>query len=310
MNVCGRTAIYNLNNNPVHPGKGNPMSRLLGVGACQIEPKSGDIQQNLDALARQVDIMRSYSPWIKLICAPELSLQGPYRMETTAQPIPGPITQFCSDLARTHGIYLIPGSIYEQAGETIYNTAPVFDPQGNLVARYRKMYPWRPYEKTTSGCETVVFDIPGAGRVGVCICYDLWFPEVIRDLVWKGAEVIVIPTFTSTQDRSQEIILCRAAAITNQCYVISINALGRGSKGQSLIVDPEGNILQQAGQLPENLMAILDLEHVRQVREYGTCGVSRSVASFIHESHCFPYQKERAQTPLTTTLRSLESIED
>lgn len=67
---------------------------------------------------------------------------------------------------------------------------------------------------------------------------------------------------------------------------------------------------QQAGQLPENLMAMLDSDHVSQVREYGTCGVSRSVASFIHESHRFPYQKEYAQTPLTTALTRLESIED
>ena len=55
-----------------------------------------------------------------------------------------------------------------------------------MVARYRKMYPWRPYEKTASGSKTVVFEITGVGRVGVCICYDLWFPEVIRDLVLQG----------------------------------------------------------------------------------------------------------------------------
>ncbi|MCB2148179.1 MAG: carbon-nitrogen hydrolase family protein [Deltaproteobacteria bacterium] len=278
------------------------MNRLLGMGVCQLETDTADIQKNMDSLAGQIKIMRAYSPWIKLVCAPELCLQGPYHMASSAETIPGPISDFCADLARKHEIYLIPGSLYEKAGNTVYNTSPVFTPQGKMVARYRKMYPWRPYEKTVSGSETVVFDIAGVGRVGVCICYDLWFPEVIRDLVFKGAEVIMVPTLTGTQDRSQEIILCRAAAIANQCYVASINGASRISKGESLIVDPEGNIMQKAGQLPENLMAMLDLSRVDQVRQYGTCGVSRPVASFLHESHRFPHQEPRMKTPLLDTI--------
>jgi len=97
--------------------------------------------------------------------------------------------------------------------------------------------------------KTVVFDIPDLGRVGVCICYDLWFPELIRDLIFKGAEVIVIITLSGTQDRRQETVLCQAAAIQNQCYVMSINGVGGGGKGESLIVDPEGIVTQQAWQL-------------------------------------------------------------
>lgn len=293
-----------------HPGKGNPMNRLLGIGACQLQPVAGDVQKNMDALARQTDIMLRYSPWIKLICAPELSLQGPSQMEASAQPIPGPITDFCADLARSRGIYLVPGSLYERSANRIYNTAPVFDPEGNMIARYRKMYPWRPHEKTHSGRETVVFDIPSAGRVGICICYDLWFPEVIRDLVCKGAEIIVIPTFTWSQDRNQEIILSRAAALTNQCYVVSVNAAGPNAKGQSLIVDPEGNLLQQAGQLPENMVAMLDLAHTENIRNYGTCGVSRPVASFFHESHQFPHQAQDAPPRAMTAMEKLRPIED
>jgi len=278
------------------------MSRLLGMGVCQLETDTANTQKNMESLATQIKIMRAYSPWIKLVCAPELCLQGPYHMASSAETIPGPISDFCADLARKHEIYLIPGSLYEKAGKTIYNTSPIFTPQGKMVARYRKMYPWRPYEKTASGSETVVFDIADVGRVGVCICYDLWFPEVIRDLVFKGAEVIMVPTLTGTQDRSQEIILCRAAAIANQCYVVSINGAGQISKGESLIVDPEGNIMQKAGQLPENLMAMLDLSRVDQVRQYGTCGVSRPVASFLHESHRFPHQMPGAKTPLSGTI--------
>lgn len=266
------------------------MSRLLGIGVCQMQTEFGQIQQNLETLARHVAQILHYSPWVKLVCAPELCLQGPAQMERNAEEIPGTITKFCAELAHRHQIYLIPGTLYEKVGNDYFNTAPIFSPQGEMIAKYRKMYPWRPYEKTLAGRETVVFEIPGVGVVGICICYDLWFPEVIRDLVWKGAELILVPTFTGTQDRRQELILCQAAAIANQSFVVSVNGLGRDAKGQSLMVDPEGNILQRAGQLPENLMAMLDLERVSQVRQYGTCGVSRPVASFFQEAHRFAYQ--------------------
>ncbi|MBU0465880.1 MAG: carbon-nitrogen hydrolase family protein, partial [Proteobacteria bacterium] len=121
--------------------------------------------------------------------------------------------------------------------------------------------------------------------------------EVIRDLAFKGAQIIFIPTAAGTQDRSQEIILTQAAAIQNQCYVVSINGLGingvsSGGKGKSLIVDPEGKIVQKAGQLQENLIAMLDLDAVQRSRDYGIAGVSRPLASFFHEKHRFDYQTQ------------------
>lgn len=279
------------------------MNRLLGIGLCQLDTDSAHTEKNMKSLGTQLGLMLRYSPWIQLVCAPELCLQGPFHMASAAEPIPGPISQFCADLARKYRVHLVPGSLYEKENDAIYNTAPVFDPQGQLIARYRKMYPWRPYEKTCSGNETVVFDVADVGRVGVCICYDLWFPEVSRDLVLKGAEIILVPTFTGTQDRRQEIILCRAAAISNQCYIASVNASGKGSKGQSLLVDPEGNVMQMAGRQPENLLAMLDLNRVDQVRRYGTCGVSRPITSFLHESHRFPHQSPGAKTPLSRKLK-------
>jgi predicted amidohydrolase len=85
--------------------------------------------------------------------------------------------------------WLIPGSIYERAGEDVFNTAPVINPGGEVVARYRKMYPFLPYEKgVNSGTDSVVFDVPEVGRFGVSICYDGWVPETTRARVWKGAD--------------------------------------------------------------------------------------------------------------------------
>jgi len=266
------------------------MNRTIGIGTCQIPTIPGKVEENKQNLVRQIKMLKFYCPWLSFVSAHELCLQGAAGMELTAEEIPGPMTEFCADLACTYGIYLLPGTMYEKDGDRYYNTAPLFDPQGNLIATYRKMYPWRPYETVTPGTDTTVIEIPGIGTIGICICYDLWFPELIRDLIWKGAELIVIPTSTTTPDRQQELVLCRAAAITNQCYIVSINGTGRSGTGQSVIVDPEGTVIQHTGQTSETMSAILDLDHVQRIRSYGTCGVTRPVASFFHERHRFDYQ--------------------
>jgi formamidase len=282
--------------------KGYDMEKVLGLGACQISTRHGDIEGNLKLLDQSIKAIKSNSPWVSLVCAHELCIQGTADMESVAQEIPGSISERCSALARKYGIYLVPGSLYEKRDGIFYNTAAVFDPQGNLIASYRKLYPWKPIEKTTPGRKTMVFDISDC-RIGVCICYDLWFPEVIRDLAWKGAEVVLIPTSTTTPDRNQEIILARAAAIANQCFIVSVNGTGRGGIGRSLMVDPEGNIMQMTGQVPENMSAILDLARVKSIRENGTCGVTRPLASFFHEQHRFEYQdREYASSPVFKEL--------
>ncbi|OQY01291.1 MAG: hypothetical protein B6I22_14675 [Desulfobacteraceae bacterium 4572_123] len=221
------------------------MSGLLGLGACQMEVDPDDVQKNLENMAGQVELIKYYSPWVKIVAAPELCFQGAPDFEKKAIEIPNLITDFCSKIAETNNIYFIPGSIYEKKGDNIYNSSPVFDDKGNIIETYRKMYPWRPHETTVSGDKTLVFDIPDIGRIGLCNCYDLWFPELIRDLVFKGARIIFVLTAAGTQDRCQEVILCRAAAIQNQCYMVSVNGVGYGGKGESMIVDPEGNIVQK-----------------------------------------------------------------
>lgn len=273
------------------------MSRLLGLAACQLEVVPGEIEKNLENMVRQIKLVKYYSPWVKLVVASELIIQGAPNFENIAESIPGPITQFCSDVAKEHQIYFIPGSMYEKKGKDIYNASPVFDDTGKLIHVYHKMYPWRPHEKTVSGKKTLVFEIPGMARIGLCNCYDMWYPELIRDLVFKGAEVILVPTAAGTQDREQELILARAAAIQNQCYIVSINGLGingvsSGGKGHSMIVDPEGKIVQKAGQLQENLIAMLDIGAVQRSRDFGVAGVTRPIASFFYEKHRFDYQTQ------------------
>ena len=120
------------------------------------------------------------------------------------------------ETAAALGVWLIPGTVPELGdGGHVYNTQVVFDPCGNLVASYRKVFPWRPYEAWSSGHEFAVFDLPGSGRAGLSICYDAWFPESTRSVAWLGAEFVVNVVKTIGADRKQERVLAQANAIVN-----------------------------------------------------------------------------------------------
>ena len=261
------------------------MTRPLPILAVQSAPIPGDIAATWAKFEGESRALLKAYPQARLVVWPELYLAAlgamaeatpaAARPSQIAEPIPGPLTARLGGLARELGVWLIPGSIYERGeGRRIHNTALAFSPDGELVARYRKLFPWRPYESTLPGDELCVFDAPGIGRIGLMICYDGWFPEVARGLAWLGAELIVQPTATPTADREQELVLARANAIANQVYLVNVNLGGRGP-GRSVIVDPEGRILQQAGNGEEELSEVIDLDTVARVRRFGTAGLNR-----------------------------------
>ena len=116
--------------------------------------------------------------------------------------------------------------MFEDAGDVrICNTAVVIDPDGEIVAKYRKMFPFRPYEtdEVSAGTEVCLFDVPGVGRFGLSICYDIWFPETTRQLTSQGVEVLLHPVLTGTADRDAELAIARATAAQFQCYVFDVN---------------------------------------------------------------------------------------
>ena len=152
----------------------------------------------------------------------------------------------------------------------VYNTTPVINPQGEVVARFRKLFPFRPYESDVAGGKDFcVFDVPGVGRFGVSICYDMWFPETTRTLVAMGAEVILHPTMTDTIDRDVELSIARASAVTNQVYFFDINGVGDGGVGRSIVCDPSGYVLHQADGGAEIMPIEVDFARVRRERERG-----------------------------------------
>jgi formamidase len=215
------------------------------------------------------------------VLLPELhlaALPGPLeeRAPVEAVEIPGPLTESLGAIARETGLWLVPGTVFERGeGELVHNTCPVFSPEGELVASYRKVFAWQPHEGCAPGDRFETFEIPDVGRIGLSICYDGSFPETARQLAWMGAEVVLNVSLTTTSDRAQELVMARANAIFNQLYVVSLNAASPAGLGRSAIFDPEGVVRLEAGDGEEVLTDVLDLDAVTRVRRYGTAGVSR-----------------------------------
>ena len=118
-----------------------------------------------------------------------------------------------SAIAKELDTWLVPGTFYEQTKDQVFNVAPVFNPDGVIVQKCRKNFPWLPYEKGVASSDDIcVFSIDKTTKVGVHICYDLWFPETSRALALNGAEIIINPTLTPTKDRDIEQVMVQATA--------------------------------------------------------------------------------------------------
>ena len=264
------------------------MSRVVRIAGVQAEPRP--IGGSLDDFEREVRELLSQHDDVTIMIYPELHLFGSEnhraedqngRLRASAVPLSDPFVTRLGDIARAAGVWLLPGSICERGpGDELFNTALVFSPAGELVASYRKVFPWRPSEPYDMGDRFVVFDIDGVGRFGLSICYDAWFPEATRHLAWMGAEAILNIVKTTTPDRAQELVLARANSIVNQTFTVSINCAGPIGKGRSLIVDPEGTVLVEVDEKPTVLVHSIDLDAVARVRETGTAGVNRMWSQF------------------------------
>ena len=215
--------------------------------------------------------------------------------------------RLCSAAAK-HKLWIIPGSLYEKRDGAIFNTTPVINPQGEVIARYRKIFPFLPYERSIEpGNEFVVFDVPEVGRFGISICYDMWFPETTRSLVSLGAEVILHPTMTNTIDRDPEIAIARASALVNQCYFVDINVAGNLGVGQSVICGPGGEVIYQAGIGREIIPFEVDLGYLRRCRERGWQGLGQPLKSFRDNPVVYPaYAAARAPSEALESLGALE----
>jgi deaminated glutathione amidase len=267
---------------------------VFSVAGLQLELAAAD---NVSALVGEVRAAKARHPWLDMVVLPELASLGP-RLDQAVR-LPGPIERRYCELARALGIWLLPGSLYERRGGRIFNTAPLIDPSGRVVGRYRKIFPWLPYERGVApGREFVVANVPGKARVGVSICYDSWFPEVSRSLAWLGTEIMLHPTLTFSVDRDVELSIARATAASHQCYVVDINSAGPLGNGRSIVCGPGGEVIHQAGSGRELIAVRLDLDHLRRCRATGWHGLGQPLKSFRDSKLRFPcYRPGRRRSP-------------
>jgi predicted amidohydrolase len=180
------------------------------------------------------------------------------------------------------------GSIIETipANPRGYNTSCLLDPSGRIVARYRKIHLFdidlpgrvsvRESNDRTPGADVVTAATP-LGTIGMSVCYDLRFPELYRRLAAAGAEILLVPSaFTFPTGAAHWEVLCRARAIENQCWVIAANQTGKSPHGfadygHSLIVDPWGTVVAQAGDEPGVLLATVDHDRTARIRRELPC---------------------------------------
>ncbi len=265
------------------------------------------LHSNVDGMIQRLDILMARFPWTQMVLFSELAPYGP--LHRYAQPARNDaITQFC-EAAQRHKVWLIPGSMFIKGDDgRIRNTSVVIDPQGEIVTRYDKMFPFRPYEvEIEAGTEFCLFDVPEVGRFGLSICYDIWFPETTRQLTSQGVEVLLHPVLTGTTDRDAELAIARATAAQFQCYVFDVNGLGAGGVGKSCVVDPTSMVLHQSAGQEDMFPIEIDLDMVRRQRETGMKGLGQVLKSFRDRSTDFAiYDRDSGADAYLQTLGPLE----
>ncbi len=260
----------------------------MKIRVAAVQLNSGD-DKAANIAEAEAAIVRAAEAGARLVVLPELwTYLGPQEGNArNAEPIPGPVTERLAALAREHHLILHGGSMLEAppdpaADSRPANTAVLFDPQGNLIATYRKIHlfdaapddsaaPYRESATVAPGGRIVTAEIADL-RLGLATCYDLRFPEVFRALALAGAEILLLPAaFTRETGRDHWEPLVRARAIENGCFIVAAGQTGEHPRdrwcwGHSLIVDPWGDILADAGTEPGLALAEIDTSRVADVR--------------------------------------------
>lgn len=266
------------------------MTQNLRIALVQVDSETtNDLAEFERRMRRLVASYDAFTLWV----FPELHLEPASAHAdpaTNARGLADESLERLGRLARELGIWLVPGSIYERAEDgRIHNTAIVFSPDGKRVAAYRKIFPWRPREATAPGDAFEVFDLPGYGRVGLSICYDIWFPEHTRHLAWMGADLILNLVQTATSDRAQELAIVRGNAIMNQVWIASLNAAAPAGRGRSVLVDPAGFVHAASPDASEEVLTgVIDIAAAARTRNEGTAGVSRPWHQFHSDDDPIP----------------------
>lgn len=245
------------------------------AAAIQFTVNQGDIEANL-AYAREA-LARVAAQGARLAVLPEMWSTGfAYKNLTgLAEQTDRVVAELCQ-LSQQLKLVIV-GSQPEPAGaDRVYNTIHLID-NGQVVARYRKLHLFSLLgeDKAFKAGEGWCLTETSIGKVGVIVCYDLRFPELSRRLALEGAQVICVPAQWPKPRQEHWRTLLRARAIENQLYVVACNACGVIGKldffGMSMVIDPKGEVLVDAGETPGEVLALLDWQAMDSWRAQIPC---------------------------------------
>jgi nitrilase len=265
-----------------HVAKDEGQAGITRVAAVQLA-SGPNVKGNLNEAGRLIEM--AVAQGAKLVALPEyfaiMGMHDDDKVKAREKPGEGPIQEFLATTARRHGIWLVGGSVPLDASSPhkVRNSCLVYDDQGKLAARYDKIHLFgftmgqERYEEERTiepGQDVVTVDAPFA-RLGLSICYDLRFPELYRAM--KPVDIILVPSaFTETTGKAHWEALIRARAIENLAYVIApaqggYHLSGRETHGDSMIVDPWGVVLDRLTRGSGVVVAGVNLQHLRNLRE-------------------------------------------
>jgi predicted amidohydrolase len=255
--------------------------------AAAIQMASGpNVQANLHEADRL--IAQAVEAGAELVVLPEnfafMGMKESDKLGVCEQEGSGPLQEFLSDQARRHGIWLVGGTIplCSTSSNKVYAACLLFDDHGKLVARYDKIHlfdvelvesaeSYNESATTEHGKDIIVVDTP-FGRLGLAVCYDLRFPELFRGMLDQGVEIVALPSaFTAITGRAHWESLIRARAIENLTFLIAAaqggyHVNGRETHGDSMIVDPWGNVLDRLPRGSGVVLADIDCERLKSTR--------------------------------------------
>jgi predicted amidohydrolase len=259
--------------------KGNQMKEKIKVALAQISAKREDKKENLRKIEEYTTRAKELSA--DLVIFPELSLTGYVlhdQIYELAEVIPGPSTDIIGDLAKKTGTHIIFGmpELSEKTKATLYNTAVLVGPKG-FVGKFRKMYlpTYSVFEEKRyfrPGYRPAAFSTP-IGKIGLFICYDIFFPEVCRLTRLKGAELMVCISASPAVRRNYFEIFTAARALENTAFLAYVNLAGMEDGlqfwGGSRLVGPTGDIIEKAKYDEESLVVCeVDYRDIRTAETF------------------------------------------
>lgn len=253
---------------------------FIHIGIIQLKT-TADKQTNLETAALHVAKVKEQGAQMAIL--PEMFL-CPYAGDQFfhyAEEAQEESWRFLSEIAQKNNIILIAGSVPELENGNIYNTSYVFDENGTCIGKHRKMHlfnidikggqKFQESDTLTAGNQVTVFDT-NYGRFGLCICFDIRFPELARIMAELGAQAIFVPAaFNMSTGPLHWELLFRSRAADNQLYTIGVSSARDTNNdyiayGHSIVCNPWGQIVYEAEEYPVSKIVSLDLSLINQVR--------------------------------------------